>query len=375
MKFIINKKIIEETVDFLSTFVDSNDAFLPFRSIYISLNEYELTLMTANSNSAAKKVIKVDEKDLKIDQVGKTLLNISILKNILKKFDNEVTFSMNSQGIDIFENKTRYTLTTSDVSGFDSLDFSTGNNIYEINSQEFYKKLNNVYVACGIRNDKSNSSLTNNLITKTINLTSESNGIRFVATDTFRLATDFLELDINEKININLDAKNIKKIITKELPEKVQFYIKEDKVGLVYDNTVVYTNIIKFSYVDISPFLNMSNEQIVKIKKNEVLKILNKTIFYSTEKMNKIQFSISNSEIKSKYEIPEIGVSDFFTNNFEYSGKTIDIDVDYTFIKDAVGTFETEELIFNISYKLDKIYITSENEKNLLHIITPFRRY
>ncbi|EIE42438.1 DNA polymerase III, beta subunit [Mycoplasmopsis canis UFG4] len=374
MKFTISKNLLENIIEFLSTFVDSNDSYMLFRGIYIELNNEEATFIAGNSSIASKKTIKIDEKEIKLEKTGSLLINTTILKNLVKKFEKEITFIKNENSLEVFENKTRYTLTLLDETKYSHFNFSIPQNKIAIKSKDLNEAINNVYISSNLNHEKSNN-IVNNPVTKVINLRSEGNKIRFTSTDTYRLSTHVLNIGQESNLDINIDVKNFKKLYNKDMPNEINLFIENNRIGISYENTIIFTYIVNIKYIDIDRLIKFENTKNIKIKKEELSKIINKTIFYSSEKIRRLQFSISENEIKTTFEIPEVGISEFITTSLEYSGNSFEIDIDWQFVKEAISAFNTEYIYLHITNNEDRIYIKGEDSDDNVQLLTPIRRY
>ncbi|QGZ97186.1 DNA polymerase III subunit beta [Mycoplasma sp. NEAQ87857] len=371
MKFSILKRNIEDTVDFLSNYIDNTDSFIPFRCINFELNTSYLTLTSATSTMEAKKVIQVDEDVIQLERTGRMIINANILKNIIKKFDKRITFDFNDGVVDIYEGTTRFELTTIENEKFPIIDFSDSENKFEISSRKFEKVVSDVSV--------STSSLTERLnvvLYKCINLRCNNDSkIRFSATDSYRLSTETLSIPKNININATIDAKNLKKIITKDAPNKVSIFFNNSKFGVSYENTVIQTSLLNLNYLDIQPILQTEYNKCITIEKDELSKLINKAIFINSDKARRLQFSFKKEGIKVVYEVPEIGTGEAFTKNYELDGNEFDIDIDYQYIKDAVNVLENGTIKIKVSPREDKLLFTSNANPENIQLITPLRRY
>ncbi|SYV97976.1 DNA polymerase III, beta subunit, partial [Mycoplasmopsis edwardii] len=328
MKFTISKNLIESTIEFLSSFVDNIDSFLPFRGIYIEIDNNEVTFIGGSSSIAAKKTIKIDEKNIKLDQTGRILINTQILKNLIKKFEKEITFIKNDRTLEVFENKTKYTLTLLDETKYPHFNFSVSDTKVKIKSKDFSEALNNAYISSNLGQDK-NLSLTTNPVTKFINLKSEDKLLRFTSTDTFRLSTHVIDIETDLNIDVNIDNKNFKKLYNKEMPEFIDLFFGSNRIGISYHETVIFTHTSNIKYIDISKLLEFDKKRFIKIKKDELSKVINKTVFAVADKVKRLELSISEKEIKATFEVPEIGVSEFMTTDFEYTGLSFEMDINW----------------------------------------------
>ncbi|WBP84023.1 DNA polymerase III subunit beta [Mycoplasmopsis edwardii] len=374
MKFTISKNLIESTVEFLSSFVDNIDSFLPFRGIYIEIDNNEITFIGGSSSIAAKKTIKIDEKNIKLDQTGRILINTQILKNLIKKFEKEITFIKNDRTLEVFENKTKYTLTLLDETKYPHFNFSVSDTKVKIKSKDFSEALNNAYISSNLGQDK-NLSLTTNPVTKFINLKSEDKLLRFTSTDTFRLSTHVIDIETDLNIDVNIDNKNFKKLYNKEMPEFIDLFFGSNKIGISYHETVIFTHTSNIKYIDISKLLEFDKKRFIKIKKDELSKVINKTVFAVADKVKRLELSISEKEIKATFEVPEIGVSEFMTTDFEYTGLSFEMDINWIFLKDAISAFNSEFIYLYINDEGNKIYILEDDNTNNIQLLTPIRKY
>ncbi|MBU4693263.1 DNA polymerase III subunit beta [Mycoplasma sp. CSL7491-lung] len=373
MNFTISKKIIDEAIEFLYSFIDQSDSYLPQRGIYLELDNEKLTLISTSSSISGKRIIEVDEKDLKIKRTGKTLLNSIILKNIIKKFDKEVTFSVEDNVVNIFENKTKYTITQLDYNKYPKINFEDTENSFEISSELLNKVINDVYISTA---HSTNNERLNVAVFRCVNISSKSDGyLRFLSTDSYRLSTEKIKINKINDININIDAKNLKKLITKGVPEKINIFYNIDKFGISYEGSIIQTSISKINFIDLNNLLEIKYNKTIEIDKDELLKLINKVVFHNTEKAKKLQFSISKNSINITFEIPEIGISEVSTNKHNLVGKDFEIDVDYQFLKDAVSVLSSGIIKLYITENDDKIYLISENEKDNIQLITPIRKF
>lgn len=374
MKFTISKKIIEDTIDFLAIYVDNLDSFIPFRGVLIELNYDKLIFTAGNTNIAAQKILLVDEKNIKIEKTGKLLVNILILKNLIKKFEKNITFIKTNNNLEVFENKTFYTLAILEDGRYSDFDFSLTENKYQIESRELSTAINNVYISSNINQERV-STITSNPITKVINIQSENKNLRLTASDSFRLSTHLLKLGKTTSFNLNVDSKNFKKLYHKEMPTNITLFISDKKIGINYNNTTIFTHLVNLKYHNIQNLISFSNTKNIKIKKEEILKLINKTVFYNAEKIKRLEFSISKEEIKASFEVPEVGISQYITTNFEYKGKPFDIDIDWHYIKDALNAFDDEFINLCITNDEKRVYIFGGNTTDNIQLITPIRRY
>ncbi|SJZ56632.1 hypothetical protein [Mycoplasmopsis verecunda] len=372
MKFTISKSKIDQTIEFLSNYIDSNDTFIPFRCVYFNIDSEKLTLVGAASTLAARKIIPIDEKELKLEKTGNFYLSVTLLKNIIKKFDKEITFEAKENLIDIYEGSTFFTLTKINAGVFPNIQFDDIENNVEIDSYKFEKVIYDVSTSTSASNDRLNS-----LIYKCINISAkDSNQLRFLSTDSYRLSSEIIQVNQPVTLDLTIDAKNLKKLITKDAPEKVTLFFNNNKLGVSYENTVVWTSVNKTQFVDVSSLFQVKYTRNFKIEREEFLRTINKALFYQTEKDKKMEFYFNNHDLKLIYEVPEVGIANAESKALEIiEGEGLDLHLNYIYVKEAVSALDPGMLNIFVSQNQDKILFISENDQNHIQLITPLRKY
>ncbi|QNM93651.1 DNA polymerase III subunit beta [Mycoplasma sp. Pen4] len=372
MKFTISKNLIEQNVEFLSNYIDSNDAFIPFRGIHFKIDSEQLVLTGASSTMGARKTIKVDEKNIKLEKSGNIYIQASMLRTIIKKFDKNITFSLNGNLIHIYEGSTKFTLTKSESGIYPNISFDDNENRFEIDSTKFDKIVSDVSISTSTSNDRLNS-----LIYKCINLKSDNdNKIVFIATDTYRLSTEILPINRELEMNLVVDAKNLRKLITKDAPKKVFMYFNDNKIGISYENTNVWTTVNKMQFMDVSQLFQVKFSRTFAIEREELIKTINKALFYTSEKDKKMEFTFEQNSLKISFEVPEIGIGVAETQKFEIlEGDKIELDFNYNYVKEAAQVLDPGMLNIFVSNTEDKVLIMNKNNPDNIQLITPIRKY
>ncbi|VEU70044.1 DNA polymerase III subunit beta [Mycoplasmopsis glycophila] len=372
MKFTINKNTIEPVVDFLYSYIDQTSSSHSGKNIGIEIDSSSLKFTISNSIFGVKKELLVDEDKIKLENSGRILLNAHVLKSIIKKFDNFITIEVKGETALLYEGRTKFEISSYEDHKFFMLDFSDSYNKTEIDSASLEKTINDVFISTISNTDKANS----NSVFKCIHIKSDNeNQIRFSATDSYRMSTEKLKLNKNIDINISADAKALKKLITKETPKKIFLFFNNSKFGISYKNTIIQINLTNIPFPETAGFFDFEHINVVKIDKNELLKLINKAVFLITDKSRRLEFKFTNSGIDLSFEVPEVGSANAFTNKYELEGPEFEMDLDFNYLKDALSVLENDTIHIYISKEYNKLLLISNKYKNNKQLITPLRRY
>lgn len=364
MKFTIKKTLLDNIVEFLSKYSNPIDTFVTFRYILIDVEEEKITFTASNSTMSARKVVPVDEIDIKVEDIGSSLINCSYFKNIIKKLNKTIEISTQNDLINIVEGNTIYKLNTIS-NNFPKIDFSDTSNKFELNKSDFEKAVKNVIFAVG---DNLNS-----IILKCVNIICDGTNLRFTATDTARLSTEIIKINKNIKINVSIDSKNIRNMIIKDSPKKIFMFFDNTKLGISYENTIIQTSIVDIPYHDISKVFPKDYTRKIIIEKDELMNIINKVVFINQEKGSRLELKINEKELKITTNISEIGTSFASTKNFTLEGEPIEIDFNHIFLKEAINIIEGEINIF-INENGNVALIVSKTNPNNKQLLSSLRR-
>ncbi|MCU9939736.1 hypothetical protein NW739_03110 [Mycoplasmopsis felis] len=80
MKFKISKKLIENSVEFLNNYIDSNDAFIPLRGILFKIDYDNITMIGSNNYWNVRKIINTKDNNINIYEPGSFLINASLIE-------------------------------------------------------------------------------------------------------------------------------------------------------------------------------------------------------------------------------------------------------------------------------------------------------
>ncbi|WP_041102772.1 DNA polymerase III subunit beta [Mycoplasmopsis californica] len=368
MKFHINKKIFDEALEIVSKYIDSNNAYLNFRCVLVDVDNEFITLRAANDSSSIIKKLPVDDEKIKIEKTGKFLVQSNILKSIIKKLNNVITFDKSINGIlEISQGNSRYQLSTLDEKTYPAFDILANTKNFEINTNEFKKAIKNVIHS---------TSEDNSLIYRCINLRYKDNAIIFTATDSFRLSLYKMPINsfVENEFDISIDAKDLKDLIPADAPKNITLFYNDLKVGVKYTNTSIVSRIVTLPFKDTEPVFNtIKVKNTIQIEKSILNEMLNKIWMTNGDKKNRIQISVNSNELKLINNVSEVGSFVDSTKNFKFEGTPFEMDLNYIFFKDAISVLENEVSIL-ISDDLKKILILCSSNKYSKQLITPLRR-
>ncbi|VEU76604.1 DNA polymerase III subunit beta [Mycoplasmopsis columbina] len=367
MKFLIDKKIFDETVEIVSRYTDPINTSYGLRCILFNVTNESIELSATNGYISIVKKIDVDNEKIKVFEEGQFLIQASLFKNIIKKSNKEITVSDEIGEIEISSGETKYTLSPNNINIFPGIEETYEPKKIEIDTNSFKKAIKSVSFAVS----------TEEHTFKCINFYFEDNLINITATDKYRLARYSLKVNslFNSPFDISVLASSVKELIPNDAPKKVVLLFNNTKFGVEYKNTKIIARITDITYPRLDHLFNTEEiKNSIKIDKDIFVDLLNKAFVISGQGNKKVELNFSKNELRVSTYIQEIGTSLVKTSEIEFEGsKTLSFDVDYNFIKDALNVYSGEVILLTDD-KPNKILILSKSNEECKQILSPIRR-
>ncbi|MBZ4203459.1 DNA polymerase III subunit beta [Mycoplasma tauri] len=369
MKIIINKNLLDSTLEIVSKFTDPVSSFYGMRCIKLSATKEKLVFQACNEVTSIIKTVFVDDKNIVVEEDGEIVVQGNYFKNIVKKLSGFIELSTSYNKLEIKQQDSHYTLSLNELNSFATIEQNINLKKFEINTEEFKKAIRNVSFA---------ASTGPNLIFKCINFRSAGRALNLTATDSHRLAYYSIKTNqMLEDFEFSVNAKDVRDMIPSDAPEKITLFFNSLKFGIEYENTIITARITDLPYHDIEQLFSeiLSNIKYkITINKSELNNLLNKIwINTALEKQNRVHVKINKNEFNIHCQLDELGDSMVKTSNFELAGNPLIFDINFIYFKDSINITDGEIYIL-IDEKIQKIIIFSKNNPNSKQIITPLRR-
>jgi DNA polymerase-3 subunit beta len=203
-----------------------------------------------------------------------------------------------------------------------------------------------------------------------------------VATDSYRLAQKELLFDsARDPFDLVLPNKSLEELqkILETITEPVELYINPNKVLFKLGSILFQTRLLEGSYPDTQRIIPQSFVVEIPFHKEQLLAAVDRVSLlspkdretnYNIIKLNLredkvVEISSTNSEIGDALE--EIIPSG------EVTGPRIKLAFSSKYLKEALKTFHSEEVIIKFAGEIKPFIITGKEDPTLLHLILPVR--
>ena len=368
MKIQVNAKEIIKNLDEVNKCINSTNMLLPLRGILVDVLEDRISMIASDGTLSIIKTILPNEQVFKIEEPGRLLIPSLLFTNIIRKCDGNIEIFNKGNILFINNGTDKYEINLFDVSEYPAIDFTLMGVKLSINAKDFREAAKNVLFAA--------SSSDVDIIFNGVNIDYSNNKMKLIATDSYRVAYQEMEVKDSRNLNFNVSifAKNLKEFIPESINEDVDLYVNEYKINLVYQDTVIQSKLIDAPYKDVSKIFPTGFSRTLTIEKKELIDAINKAIVISSDSFHRLRFEINQKEIKVISVKEEIGNSSVIIKTKNFIGDDLIITVNYKFLKDALSVFDGEiQIKFNEG--IDRFVVIGTSNPSNKQLIAPQRSY
>ncbi|TPR15046.1 DNA polymerase III subunit beta [Apilactobacillus timberlakei] len=210
MKININREFFAQTIKDVNR-VKKIAAYERFNCIKITVYENSINIIKNNGElSISKTITSSKENNLRVDEVGETLIKADFLNNILNKLSGEnigMAVDPNQNLLKINSNKAHFKLATLPSDHFFKISQAPLENSFKIKCNKLTELVDNT-LHC-VSKEESRPALTG------IKFIAKGNKIKAVATDSICFAQRTVELDnsLSDPLEFLIPGNNLKQII------------------------------------------------------------------------------------------------------------------------------------------------------------------
>mgnify|MGYP002622164648 CR=1 FL=1 len=202
-------------------------------------------------------------------------------------------------------------------------------------------------------------------------------GLRFVSTDGHRLVK-FL----NQSINADFEEQYIIperaiSILPKMLGDSdVTILLSKTHAAFLTGDIELITKLISEKYPAYNSVIPLENENILKVKTQELHDAVKRMMLFSTTSTKQVKFSISKELLEVSAEDIDHGANAKESISCEYNGEPMDIGFNSAYVNDVLMHNHAKEVVFKLSSPTKACIIEpAEQEENheLMMLLMPVR--
>lgn len=343
-------------------------------AIKFQVNQDHMILTSSNSDVAIQ--ILIDDPSIVIEQTGKSAIPGRYLLDIVRKVvSKKIEFALIEQNIIVIKaDRSEFKLRLMDVEDYPDIDFMDLNQPLIFNPLQLNDMIRETNFATATNEKRP--------ILTGVDFKFLEKKLFCVATDSYRLAQKELLFDsARDPFDLVLPNKSLEELqkILETITEPVELYINPNKVLFKLGSILFQTRLLEGSYPDTQRIIPQSFVVEIPFHKEQLLAAVDRVSLlspkdretnYNIIKLNLredkvVEISSTNSEIGDALE--EIIPSG------EVMGPRIKLAFSSKYLKEALKTFHSEEVIIKFAGEIKPFIITGKEDPTLLHLILPVR--
>ena len=362
MKFKCEKEILEKTFSLARKATPNRSGTNPVLSgLFLELKKDKLVVVGSDLDLTIRIEIKVGG-----EEEGKVVIPGALLSDIIRVLDNgQISFVVRDEEIQINSGKSEFNLRTLPVDEFHKFE-EPGGNEATLDTKSLAKAFEQVVKAASM--DDARPILTGVL------LAAEQEGLRLVATDSYRMAirdipgTEILSRD--ELVLIPSRALDVVKRILSEGNELAVVLGEKEAVFKIGDTSIV-TRLIEGEFPNYKGLIPEKNKNKLIINREETLAALQRVKLLARE-ATPIRLSMTDKKIELLAIEQDIGQATEIIEG-TYSGEEITVAFNPDYLIDGLDVISTEEVSLETTDALKPAILKGLNEETFLYLLMPVR--
>ena len=371
MKFIIKRDLLLKSLNNVSK-VFSTKVLLPvLNNFKFSLRREKLEILASNGETTISDSIdtvnELGEKVFEFTSVGECLVPHRVLEIIRRLTGENISIDcLDDSILAIDDGNTSFKLNTIPSKEYPFISLELSMDSIEVNGKEFAKSVSQVAFAA------SNKDTTN--VLTSVNVFTKDRKFVLSATDGARLSRKTIDIGSPKEFQANIPSKTIVDVSRMaEAYETIVIGFEQKKIYFRLGSMIVFSTLIAGDYPNLNGILSSRYTIDLQTNSKEIISALDRVSLLFVDKQTSAKFKVSASEFKITSKSPQFGsvVENILSYQFDNSPFEINVDCDY--VTQAIRAIGKDNIVFKFTGETKPLFIVSEDEPNLIQVITPLR--
>lgn len=369
MKFKVKKEILLESLNNTARAISTKNLIPILTGIKFELKEDGLYLYASDTDVSIRSFIPKD-KLTSTSELGSIVIGGKYIVEIIRKLPNtDISIEViDGYKLIVSTDNTEFNLNGINPNEFPNLDLDETKEPIVINNGIFKDIINQTVFA-------TSQSETRPLLTG-INFRIVGNSFEVLATDSYRLARKYVEIDkdIENEVNIVIPGKNLLEL-TKMLDDdtaSLEMHLFSNKILFKYKNIVFLSRLLSGTYPTTSNIIPKDFNIELECSFDDLFNMIDRaSLLTSDREKNTVKLSLTKEELMISSNSPEIGRVEEKMNIT--SDKEINISFSSKFMLDAIKSFNKEKVILCMNNDSSPIVIKSNEDNSLVQLVLPIK--
>ena len=369
MKFKVKKEILLESLNNTARAISTKNLIPILTGIKFELKEDGLYLYASDTDVSIRSFIPKN-KLTSTSELGSIVIGGKYIVEIIRKLPNtDISIEViDGYKLIVSTDNTEFNLNGINPNEFPNLDLDETKEPIVVNNGIFKDIINQTVFA-------TSQSETRPLLTG-INFKLFGNSFEVLATDSYRLARKYVEIDkdIENEVNIVVPGKNLLEL-TKMLDDdtaSVEMHLFSNKILFKYKNIVFLSRLLSGTYPTTSNIIPKDFNIELECKFDDLFNMIDRaSLLTSDREKNTVKLTLTKDELMISSNSPEIGRVEEKMNIS--SDKEINISFSSKFMLDAIKSFNKDKVVLCMNNDSSPIVIKNKEDNSLVQLVLPIK--
>ncbi len=379
MKITIQKQQLVEAVQYVSKAVSSKTTIPILTGIKMVTDRNGVTFIASDSDISIQYYVAVEKEDrvqIEIEREGSIVLPNRYFSDIVRKLpQNDVTITVEDRFATMIQSgKSEFHLMGMDPDEFPRLPQIHEDRVFSIQSDLLKSMIRQT--AFAVSTSETRPVLTGILWTL------ETGKLRFVATDSIRLAVREAMVETNEKLSFNnviIPGKALSELakLLNDTNELIDIVVTDNQVLVKTGELQFYTRLLEGTYPDTSRIIPSSGKIKLIVKTKSLLDSIERASLIAKEGQNNIVKLVTKDSnlIEVSSNAAEIGKVSEEVIVEEMTNEELKISFNAKYMIDALRVMDCQTVEINFTGAMSPFVIKPIEHPWVLQLILPIRTY
>ena len=376
MKLKIKKNVLMENLNKVSKAISTKNLIPTLAGIKFDLTKKGLLLTASNNDITIQKFVKVEKKNMEIDNEGVVILQGKDILEIVRVIPDE---NINLEVVDdakvlIYtdDERIKYDLNVINKNDYPNVNLEKSEKSIIIDTSSLLDIVKETAFATS--NDEARPVLTG------ISFKINGDILECIATDSYRLARKNIRLaqSVEENYNIIIPGKNIIEFsrILDSSSKEIKIHVFNNKILFENEDLLFQSRLISGNYPPTAKSIPEEFNLVVKANLNELYNVIEQASILTTDKeKNIVSLSTKDNLLTVKSVSNEKGKAEMKMNISKNNDEEITIAFSAKYMMEALNALNTEEIEMSFVGEVKPIVIKNTKDDGLLQLVVPIRTY
>lgn len=373
MRFTINREYFLKGLTIASRAIVSKVTIPLLSNLKLSLDSEGLYILGSNGELTIRYLIPYKVNDTEIIRnaaKGEILVASKIITEIARRVEGEeINFEViDETAIQIDDGKSNFQLNSIRAEEYPDIDLDAKGVIFDMPCAQLVGIVDQTAFAASSKEQR--ASLT------ALNICIEDNKLTATATDSARMAKKIVDLDINDRISVNIPARTIVDITRLFENEKnVNVALDEKKALFNFGGTTVSTRLINDEYPNTKNLVPKNFNYFLQASSQELISAMERVSLLSGERENVVKLTMSEDSVEIAAKSSQTGSAKENISTFKFTGERLEVSFNCEYVISAIRALKTDEVVIAFIGEMKPFVVKNEQDESVIQLVTPLRTY